>query len=106
MKANPNASILNCRRLGQWDVNRVRPVQIKLNSADEMLTVLKSYKVQNNIYLNRDLTSRQRNHCYNIRKEFRNRVANGEVDLMLKYKKGIPKILKKNAKPSSSPLAH
>ena len=68
-------NVKDCKRLGKTTAGQSRPLQIKLPSADDVSAVSKSYRRQNNVSLNRDLTLRQRNQCYTIRKEYRNRLA-------------------------------
>ena len=101
-KKTPNVTIVKCSRLGKPNKDCPRLIKLQLPSADQVLQVLKSYKVENNIYLNRDLTIKQRNYTYNIRKEFRSRKAKGENDIVLKYSNGMPKIVKKNLSQPSS----
>ncbi|KAJ3640311.1 hypothetical protein Zmor_003620 [Zophobas morio] len=101
-KKTPNVTIVKCSRLGKPNKDRPRLIKLQLPSADQVLQVLKSYKVENNIYLNQDLTIKQRNYTYNNRTEFRSRKAKGENDIVLKYSNGMPKIVKKNLSQPSS----
>ncbi|KAJ3666174.1 hypothetical protein Zmor_001627 [Zophobas morio] len=88
-------SIVKCVRLKRKNDNdTVNPLLVRLNSSDDVLKVLKSYRTRDNIYVNRDLTVRQRNMAYLIRKEFGGRKEGGEVDIKLKYINGMPKIVK------------
>ncbi|WP_165351421.1 hypothetical protein, partial [Enterobacter cloacae complex sp. 2DZ2F20B] len=52
----------------------------------------------------RDLTIKQRNYTYNIRKEFRSRKTKGENDIVLKYSNGMPNIVKKKPFPTQQPI--
>ena len=87
--------VSKCIRLGKKnDISKIRPLLVRFNTADDVLSVLKSYRTQNNIYVNRDLTVCQRNLAYNVRKEFRRRKDNGENEIKLRYFNGLPKIVK------------
>ena len=95
-KNMPDTTFIKCNRLGKASENRPRPIKLQFASSGQVLQILRSYRVEYNIYLNRDLTIKQRNHAYNVRKEFRTRKTNGEEDIILKYTDGVPKIVKKN----------
>ena len=57
-KDSPNVNVKDCKRLGKTTAGQSRPLQIKLPSADDVSAVSKSYRRQNNVSLNRDLTLR------------------------------------------------
>ncbi|KAJ3644294.1 hypothetical protein Zmor_026960 [Zophobas morio] len=88
--------IMSCYRLGKFVVNKSRPLKITLATQSQALEVLKKYKQTDGHYLNRDLTPYQRNVCYLVRKELRQRKENGESNLKLAYLHGIPKIVVQN----------
>ena len=88
-------SISKCVRLGK-DASKIRPLLLRLRTPVDVFKVLKMYRTRNNVYINRDLTVRQRNFAFNIRKEFKNRKEAGELDIKIKYTNGIPKIIKIN----------
>ncbi|KAJ3660332.1 hypothetical protein Zmor_004784 [Zophobas morio] len=93
-----SVKIMNCVRLGRLNDDKIRPIKIIFGNSHQALEILKSYKRKENLYLNRDLTPRQQNHSFLIRSEFRNRIEHGENDISLKYRDGIPKIVKKDLK--------
>lgn len=95
---NASTSIVSCIRVGRYNKDRVRPVRIVFTSREQALDCLKAYKRKNNLYLNRDLTPRQQNYSYLIRSEFKTRKEQGEEDIMLKYRYGIPAIVKRTTK--------
>ncbi|KAJ3654440.1 hypothetical protein Zmor_005034 [Zophobas morio] len=82
-----------CFRLGKKVENKRRPLLINFKSSTVVLSILRNYKAANNIYMNRDLTARQRNIAYLVREEFRSRKENGEGNIKLKYTNGVPKIV-------------
>lgn len=85
-------NIGSCIRLGKYTENRVRPLKVVFENRMQAINCLQSYKLKERYYLNRDLTPRQQNHCFDIRKEFRERKGNGE-QIQLRYKNGIPYIV-------------
>ena len=93
-----NVSILSCIRLGKYNADKIRPLKIIFGNFPQALGAVKSYKFTNNLYLNRDLTPRQQNLSYLVRSEYKHRKQQGEVDIVLKYYNGIPKIVKKQTK--------
>lgn len=90
--------IQNCIRLGKANNNKIRPVKIIFDNSQQALDVLRSYKRSGRLYLNRDLTPRQQNYCFEIRSEFRNRINLGEKDIFLRYRNGFPSIVKGTGK--------
>lgn len=82
-----------CHRMGKNISDRPRPLLIRFKQYASVTKVLKKYKPKNNIFLNRDLTLRQRNASYLVRQEFRNRRTVGETNIRLVYHNGIPKIV-------------
>ena len=88
------ALIVKTMRLGKRVDNKIRPLLITINSLEDVSNVLRNYRTKNNIYVNRDLTVRQRNLAYTVRSEFKRRKDGGENDIKLKYTNGMPKIVK------------
>jgi uncharacterized small protein (DUF1192 family) len=98
-------TIISCQRLGKFDNTKTRPLKIILGTAQQAVHVLKHYTRQGNFYINRDLTRRQQNYCYQIRVEYKSRKRD-ENDITLKYRNGIPRIVRvneKNVKRPNSP---
>ncbi|KAJ3655192.1 hypothetical protein Zmor_014329 [Zophobas morio] len=91
-------SNFECYRLGKFNEHKVRPLKLIFSSQKDPQRILNKYRPTNNVYINHDLTIRQRNISYNVRQEFRMRKANGEEDILLKYRGGIPSIVKKQIK--------
>lgn len=88
-------SISNLRRLGKKSHDNIRPLLVSLTSPSDAVTILKTYKTRDRIYINRDLTVQQRNQAYITRNEFKNRKEKGE-NVKLKYINGMPKIVMVN----------
>ncbi|KAJ3658392.1 hypothetical protein Zmor_010132 [Zophobas morio] len=86
-------SVCKCVRLGKAVAGKIRPLLLRLKAPEDVIRVLKMYRPRNNVYVNRDLTVRQRNIAYNIRKEFKIRKEAGEQNIKMKYTNGIPKII-------------
>lgn len=87
-------NVVASRRLGKYNDGKIRPIKICFASREDMINVLKAYKTKNNLYLNRDLTPRQRSISFKIRQEYRERIKNGESSIVIKYFNGMPKIIK------------
>ena len=79
--------------MGKFDRNKTRLLKITCANSQQVTEILRTYKVKNRQFLNRDLTAYQRNQSYLVRNEFRKRKENGENNLVLRYRHGIPKIV-------------
>ncbi|KAJ3661930.1 hypothetical protein Zmor_006303 [Zophobas morio] len=93
---------LKISRLGKFDAtkdDRRRPIRVTLHSENSVMLVLrasKQLKTSNNwknIYLSKDRTPMQLEIHRNIRNELHQRLANGESNLRINYKNGIPNIV-------------
>ncbi|KAJ3658926.1 hypothetical protein Zmor_010640 [Zophobas morio] len=93
---------LKISRLGKFDAtkdDRRRPIRVTLHSENSVTLVLrasKQLKTSNNwknIYLSKDRTPMQLEIHRNIRNELHQRLANGESNLRINYKNGIPNIV-------------
>lgn len=87
-------SFASCHRLGKVNAGGVRPIKLCFESRDVVNRILRMYRPLNNVYMNRDLTARQRDINYRIRQEYQRRVKDGETDIKLKYRNGIPSIVR------------
>lgn len=87
-----DVSIIKCFRLGKPTSNKVRPLCVTLPTEDTAKRVLYNYKSCGTIFINRDLTRMQQDIAYRTRKNFKERIANGEKGIQLKYRNGIPSI--------------
>ncbi|KAG5885211.1 hypothetical protein JTB14_012234 [Gonioctena quinquepunctata] len=90
-------------RLPPNDPNKCRPVKVELPGTTHVLSLLKrNKKLQANrkyqdIYFRADQTVKQREHFLKTRQELNERERNGETNLVIKYKNGLPTICSKNA---------
>lgn len=89
-------------RLGKYDPtkqDRRRPIKITLSSEEDVVSVLrasKSLKTTDpwkNIFISRDRTKMQNELYKSVRNELHERLSNGEQNLIIKYKDGIPNIV-------------
>lgn len=87
-----NLQIVTATRLGKYNPSRSRPIKVTFHDSSVVHRVLRS-RPKKGIFINKDLTRMQQNKSYTIRKEFRNRLENGEKDIRLKYYNGMPKIV-------------
>ena len=82
--------IEQCVRIGKIDPKTTRLTRVTVNSADTKRKILKNAKDlkdkehYENVFIGPDLTKMQRAEQYNLRKELRDRKANGEKDLFIR----------------------
>lgn len=82
--------------------NKPRPVKVIFSNSNVVHNCLKNKKkLAGNIYLNADLTPMQRKQFQQCRMELQARKANGEDDLIIRYIKGAPKLLKASKQPKN-----
>ena len=86
-------------KLDQTNQNRSRPIKVILSSEKSVLSVirnarqLKSSSEWATISIFRDRTPMQMEIHRNAKKELEDRLANGEMDLTIKYRNGIPSVV-------------
>lgn len=87
-------------RLGRYQGNKTRPLKVVLNSISDTFDILKN---KNNlaahhptISVSSDRTQHQRDGMKRLRDELALRSSNGEDELIIKFVKGVPKIVKKS----------
>lgn len=87
-------------RLGKYDAKKTRPLKVCFSTPDIAKTLLKNKSncKTNNIKLYFDQTPNQKQEIANLREELRQRKEKGENDLIIKYIKGTPKIIKQETK--------
>ncbi|KAJ3647224.1 hypothetical protein Zmor_024754 [Zophobas morio] len=75
-------------RIGLAKPSAVRPLKIVFENKDIVKDILRSNKNNSNrnYHFRPDLTKRQRDFNNEVRKEFKDRVAKGETDIMSRYK--------------------
>lgn len=84
-------------RLGKPDANKPRLIKVILPKPDDCKNILRNkHKLNNmahkNIKITDDKTPNQLKHLNNLREELKNRISAGEINLTIKYIKGIPVI--------------
>lgn len=88
-----SSNFTSCHRLGKPNASRSRPIKLSFTSRDVVHQILKIYRPKNNVYINRDLTLRQRNLNGKVRQEYHRRIEQGETGIKLKYRNGVPTII-------------
>ncbi|KAG8260446.1 hypothetical protein J6590_097228 [Homalodisca vitripennis] len=90
-------------RLGKASQDRIRPIKLILPSESEAINLLKGFAKESSkfgylkeISLSNDKTPKEMDYFKNLRSTLAARISNGEQDLIIKFIKGIPKIVKKN----------
>lgn len=78
-------------RLGKFKADVNRPIKVCYKSEEIAISLLRSKnKPVGNIKIYSDQTLIQRKHLHELKKELETRIANGEPNLRIKYKNGIP----------------
>lgn len=87
---------LRILRLGKFKPGHSRPIKVCFATEETAKNILrnKSFVNRNNIKIFSDQTPKQKQHIQNLKEELEKRSANGERNLIIKYMKGIPKIIK------------
>ncbi|KAJ3651514.1 hypothetical protein Zmor_017549 [Zophobas morio] len=97
-----NTEILPPVRLGKFDItksDRARPIKVKVTCPNDVdmivkkIRVLKSLEKWSHINLSRDRTPMQINVFKAVKCDLEKRVANGENNLKIRYRNGIPSIV-------------
>lgn len=92
--------IVTIFRLGKKldsNAGNVRPVKVVLASRFESINILKNRnRCSGNVRIKNDLTPKQQEHLRKLKSVLETRLANGE-ELTIKYIKGTPKIVEKEA---------
>lgn len=96
------AKPLKVIRLGKYDANRVRLIKVSFATSETPKTILRNklsvYKDQPKIKIYADETPYQKKSMKNLRDELKRRTEAGEKDLIIKYIKGVPKIIESASK--------
>lgn len=95
-----NVENLEVQRLGRFnaDSERRRPLKVRLNSTQDVHHIIKKTNtllnspVFKNIHISLDRTKRQIDYYKKVKAELDKRKNEGETNLKIKYKKGIPTI--------------
>lgn len=78
--------------------DKPRPIKVILTDSDTAVHILKNKNRINNpqIRLGSDLTIAQRDYLKHLREQLNKRIADGETNLIIKYVRGVPRIVVKN----------
>lgn len=87
---------LKAFRLGARKNDKPRPIKIILPSHADAINVLKNKRnLKDGLKVSSDSTPMQREYYHKIRAELNARTNNGEKDLIIRYKNGLPRIAQK-----------
>lgn len=91
-------------RLGKFAADRTRAIKVCFASEEITKAILRNKNCLKNDYIKifSDQTPRQRKHMQNLIRELDKRIADGEPNLIIKYVKGIPKIITSSEKKAPS----
>jgi len=87
-------------RIGRYQSNKPRPLIITFGSISEAFNIMKNKTKLLSRYptvsLSSDRTQYQRDHMKKLREELASRISNGDLDLTIKFIRGVPTIIKKS----------
>lgn len=88
------------QRVGKYDGKKIRPLKLSFSSQEIAKTILrnKSNMTLDGVRIYSDQTPQQQKFMKNLRDELQQRKDNGEKDLIIKFSKGTPKIVKEQSK--------
>lgn len=95
---NPMDKVLKVIRVGPVPTNKKpRPIKIIFNENSIVKAALKNGRsLQNTGYkIRADYTKMQQDLYNNVKKELKERMQNGETDLIIQYRQGVPTITEK-----------
>lgn len=87
-------------RVGKYDGNKIRPLKLSFSSQEIAKTILrnKANLTLDGVRIYSDQTPQQQKFMKNLRDELQQRKDNGEKDLIIKFSKGTPKIVREQSK--------
>lgn len=87
-------------RLGKFDPKKTRPIKLSFKSQDIAISILRNSKniKSDNVILFPDKTPQQQAYMKELKEELKQRIEDGEKDLVIRYIKGMPKITKPYSK--------
>lgn len=95
-----NPDIVKVIRLGNFISGKVRPVKVCFVNPDEVKQVFRNKnKLPSNIRVYYDQTPTEKSLMKELSKELTQRKENGETDLLIKYIKGTPRIIRDSKNP-------
>lgn len=91
-------SILSATRVGKRNKNGNRALKVTLSNSEIVMNIVKNrskIKRDRKVFVNVDLTPLQRDKYRNLEDQMKQRISNGEKDLVIKYIHGVPQIINK-----------
>lgn len=90
---------INVMRIGKYKYGRSRPIKVSFESPNTVKFIFQNKaSISNDLRIYADKTTAQQNYLKYLNEELLRREKDGELDLMIKYVNGNPKIIKKSAK--------
>ncbi|CAI6348838.1 unnamed protein product [Macrosiphum euphorbiae] len=87
-------------RIGRYQSNKPRPLIITFGSVSDAFNIMKNKTKLLSRYpmisLSSDRTQYQRDHMKKLREELASRISKGEIDLTIKFIRGVPTIIQKS----------
>lgn len=85
-------------RIGKYNPQKPRPLKVCFENAEVALQILRNKNNQTEFKIYSDQTYKQRKHLTQLKEELLKRQQAGEQNLVIKYIKGIPKIITQQSK--------
>ena len=103
-KLNLDVKVRKASRIGKIVENKIRPLKLIFATKNMAQTVLKNRKLFKDAKLgiDNDKTPREKGYLELLRSQLQSRLSKGETDLTIKYVKGAPLIVSKNAQTGST----
>lgn len=85
-----------CHRVGKYSPEKKRPIKVILENPEDAFKVIKQKsKLAGDIYIKTDMTKLQRDYLLKVTTQLKERQSAGEADIIIKYVRGVPTIVKK-----------
>ncbi|CAH2086216.1 unnamed protein product [Euphydryas editha] len=86
---------IKCMRLGKYVPNKNRPIKVYFSNSETPKQLLRHKRnLPQNIQMYNDQTPKQKQYIQSLKNELQTRQESGEQDLIIKYIKGMPTIIK------------
>lgn len=94
-----NTCPVHCIRLGKYRPNYSRPIKAIFTSYDQVKNILKNRRcTEGNVKIYSDNTPQQQKYLNTVKEELELRKGRGENNIIIKYIKGVPKIVEQQPK--------
>lgn len=89
-------TVLSASRMGRANKNGNRALKVTLSNNETVMNIIKNrsrMKRERKVFINVDLTPSQRDKYRKLEEQLKQRIHNGEQNLVIKYVRGVPQII-------------